>query len=130
MADWDADPTEYDLILDYLEEEGFLEEARFAQVFAGGKFRVKRWGRHKIRNELRKRNIDSGSIERAIAREISDDAYLQSLTYLIEKRVSDFSQSISLDEKQKIFRYLQQKGYEWELIHAVWNNLSSEAQGD
>jgi regulatory protein len=122
MREWGADPAEYDLIIEYLEEENFLNEARFARAFAGGKFRVKRWGRHKIRNELRKRNIDSRLIERAFIREIPDEAYLNTLEYLMSKRVNFDGDLISLEERQKLFKYLQQKGYEWDLIQAVWKN--------
>lgn len=121
MRELEADPTEYDLIIEYLEEENFLNEARFARAFAGGKFRVKRWGKHKIRNELRKRNIDKKLIERALIQEIPDDDYRHCLEYLIDKRVATPWKQIPAGERQKLFQFLQQKGYEWEIILAVWN---------
>lgn len=121
MRELEIDFSEYDLILDYLEEENFLNEARFACAFAGGRFRIKRWGKHKIRNELRKKNIDRKQIERALVREIPDDDYLKSLEYLIDKRVSISRQQLSAVERQKLFRFLQQKGYEWEVIKTVWD---------
>lgn len=121
MRELGADPTEYDLLLDYLEEENFLNEARFASAFAGGKFRVKRWGKQKIRNELRKRNIDQKLIERALDREIPYEDYLNSLAYLIDKRIHIPRQQLPVDERQKLFRFLQQKGYEWEVIRMVWD---------
>ena len=73
-------------IMAYLEEEGFLNEERYARAFAGGKFRVKRWGRLKIRQELRKKRIDEDLIDHAIQWEIPETDYLQSLRYLLENR--------------------------------------------
>jgi regulatory protein len=106
-------------ILTYLEEEGFLNEARFAKAFAGGKFRVKSWGRLKIRNELRKKGIADSLIEDALRAEISEDDYQEALLRLISKKQASGGSPPTMTEKKKIIRHLQQKGYEWEAIYAA-----------
>src|SRR5579863_890568 len=44
--------TSVDEILSHLITEGFLNEGRYAKAFAGGKFRIMKWGKLKIRKAL------------------------------------------------------------------------------
>jgi len=48
---------ESEAILTYLIKNNYLNEERFARIFAGSKFRQKKWGRIKIRQELKMRGI-------------------------------------------------------------------------
>ncbi len=72
MRDLDVMTEDQEDMLLYLEEEGFWDEARFAVAFAGGKFRVKRWGKIKIAKALRQKGVPQNLIERAFRSEISD----------------------------------------------------------
>ena len=47
-------PEAIDQIIVHLIKENFLNETRFAQSFARGKFRIKKWGKQRISNELKK----------------------------------------------------------------------------
>src|SRR5690606_26754360 len=57
---------EHDAIIASLIEEGYLNEERFAIAFAGGKFRMKKWGRTKIKYELKQRQVSEYSIKKAL----------------------------------------------------------------
>ena len=57
LYEWKVRPDVSARIINTLEEENYLNEERFARVFAGGKFRIKKWGRNKIMAELRARKI-------------------------------------------------------------------------
>lgn len=116
LRELEADRDEVPEILAYLEEEGFLDEDRYARVFAGGKFRVKKWGKTKIRNELRKKGIEEAAIQAAFRAEIPHDDYLHTLRLQIEKKVETLSGHTPLEQQEKLNRFLRQKGYEWELI--------------
>ena len=98
----------------HLQEENFLDEDRFARGFARGKFRYKRWGKIKIRQELRKRNIGETLIQSALRTEISTEDYRATLQKILELRKVSFP--VSAQEKKKLTFYLTQKGYEWEEI--------------
>src|SRR3954470_11095456 len=65
--------SEVDEILTGLITDGFLNEERFAKAFAGGKFRMKKWGRIKITHELEARNISKNCIRTGLL-EIDDEA--------------------------------------------------------
>ncbi len=116
LRELEANRDEVPEILAYLEEEGFVDEDRFARVYAGGKFRVKKWGKTKIRTELRKRGIEEVAIQAAFRAEIPEDDYLHTIRLQIEKKVETLSGHTSLEQQEKLNRFLRQKGYEWELI--------------
>src|SRR6476620_10497067 len=57
---------EVEALLSQLIEEGYLNEERFAIAFAGGKFRLRQWGRVKIQYELKQKGISEYCIRKAL----------------------------------------------------------------
>jgi regulatory protein len=93
-----------------------LNESRFATAFAGGKYRMLQWGKVKITAELRARNISPYNIKAAL-HQIDDDSYRHTLITLLHKKHQTLNnEKNSMVAKQKLMRYLQQKGYETTLI--------------
>ncbi|MEY4629357.1 MAG: hypothetical protein RLZZ595_1683 [Bacteroidota bacterium] len=99
-------------------EEGFLNEERFARAFAGGKFRSKDWGRKKIEIELRKKQISTYCIQKALKEEIGIEDYEKKLIKLAQKKWKLLgAKEISGYEKQaKTRQFLLMKGFENEII--------------
>ncbi len=110
---------EIPLILQHLEEEGFLNDKRYAHSFVRGKFSQKKWGKAKIRQGLREKGIEEALIHRALKEEIEEEDYLNTLTTLVEKKKKDIPDLSIRKEKAKMIRFLQQKGYEAHLIYQV-----------
>lgn len=110
---------EVEEVLTQLITENFVNEERFAKAFANGKFRLKRWGRQKILFELKRRKISPYCIKKAIL-EIPEDEYEEVLQQLIEQKTRGYTGN-AYTIKNKIARYLINKGYEGEL---VWNALA------
>jgi regulatory protein len=117
--DWNVDEIIRDEIMADLISKGFINEERFAEQFTKGKFRIKKWGKQKIRMELQKRKISDYSINKAIEN-IDDEDYLLTLHKLIAKKNQGLQTENEFQKKQKIANYLHAKGYESELI---WDNL-------
>jgi len=109
---------EVEEVLTELIMEEFVNEERFARSFARGKFNLKRWGKVKIAYELKRRKISSYCIEQAM-QEIPPDDYDGVLSHLIEQKKKSYSGDL-FKVKNKIARYLINKGYESEL---VWDKL-------
>src|ERR1700744_5902304 len=74
---------EVEELLASLIEENFLNEERFAIVFAGGRFRIKHWGKVKIRHELKQKQVSEYCIKKAL-QEINTEDYRQTLYKLAE----------------------------------------------
>ena len=102
-------------LLSELIVEGFVNEERFAKTFAGGKFRIKKWGRNKIRRELERHNISEYCKRKAMA-EIEEGEYIDTLKNLIATKASSISESNLFKKREKVSRHLIYKGYEPELV--------------
>ncbi len=108
-----------DQILTRLITEGFVNEERFAKAFAGGKFRMKKWGRLKIENELNSLGLSKNCIKRGM-REIEVDDYEATLRQLLTKKVTELDEPNVFVKRDKIARYAIGRGFEPEL---VWQQL-------
>ena len=115
----------HDEIISNLIEEDYLNEERFARMFAGGKFRMKNWGKKKIEYALKDKKVSSYSINKGL-KEIDDEAYLQLLEKLTEKKYESLRSEQHLARKKKTMDYLLQKGFEPDLISKAVNNLKSK----
>jgi regulatory protein len=124
LSEWHVWGDESEEIISKLIEENFLNEERFAKAFAGGKFRVKKWGRRKILFELKARKLSPYCIKVAM-QEISDEDYWETLQELASKKLNDLRTERSVPVKnQKIARYLMGKGYESDLIWEAINSIT------
>jgi regulatory protein len=112
-----------ELIADLI-TEGYLNEERFAKAFAGGKFRMKKWGRIKIEHELERKGLTPGCI-RAGLREIDEVQYLETLRQLLLLKSGQIDAENEFVRKDKLASYAIQKGYEAEL---VWRLLKESQQ--
>lgn len=108
--------TEVETILSNLVEENYLSEERFAQSFARGKFRMKHWGRVKIRYELKQRQVSEYCIKKGM-KEIDEDEYIATLAKLGEEKWKGLKgEKNQFTKKRRLTDYLLQKGYERDLI--------------
>ena len=114
--------SEHDEIIATLIEENYLNEERFAIAFAGGKFRIKHWGRTRIRYELKQKQVSDYCIKKALA-QIEEDQYLATLKNLAEKRYASLRSDQYLVRKKKTIDHLIHKGYEPALVNEVVNGL-------
>jgi len=106
---------EVDEILTHLITSGYLNEERFAKAFAGGKFRVKNWGRIKIIHELEARGLTKNCIHSGI-QEIDEADYLETLQALLMKKSAQLEGENSFLKRDKLAKYAIQKGFESELV--------------
>ncbi len=118
----DMIPEAIDIIVSELIQDNFLNEERFAQSFARGKFRIKKWGRVRIVRELRFRNISKFIIDSAL-KEIDASEYLNTLDELARKRNAAVKETNSLKRKKKIADYLLYRGWETHLVYEKINEL-------
>jgi regulatory protein len=80
--------ADHDELMATLIEENYLNEERFALAFAGGKFRMKQWGRVKIRYELKQKQVSDYNIKIAL-KQIDEEQYLKTLQELAKKSMSN-----------------------------------------
>jgi regulatory protein len=117
LSEWKVFGDETEEIISWLITENYLNEERYAKAFAGGKFRVKNWGKLKINFELKARKISAYCIKSGLA-EITDVEYQEKIDFLINKKMAELELLENQFEKSnKIFRHLTSKGFEPELVN-------------
>jgi regulatory protein len=114
---WEVNADEVEELIARLIEDNFLNEERFAKAYAGGKFRMREWGKVKIENRLKSKGLSSYCIKKGL-QEINEEDYIQTLKRLIIKRKEKEKQKGSNPSyiRQFIYSYLITKGYESDLI--------------
>jgi len=104
-------------------ENGILNEERFAKAFAGGKFRIKKWGRVKIKQQLKLRKVADYCIRKGLA-EIGDEDYAATLRLIAERKAEALKREKNkLVGEGKLYRFLVQKGYEHDLVADLVKDL-------
>ena len=109
---------EHDEIIAALIEEKYLDEERFAIAFTSGRFRLKQWGRVKIKYELKQKQVSEYSIKKAL-QQIDESVYLKVLQKLAIEKYAVLKDEQYLLRKKKTMDYLLGKGFEMELVRRV-----------
>lgn len=108
-------------------EEGVLNEERFARSFARGRFRMKQWGRVKIKQHLKLKRVSDYCIKKAMT-EIDPDEYELTLLKAGARKLHELrSEKNQLAKKVKTIRYLLQKGFEQDLINDLMTQIEALA---
>jgi regulatory protein len=121
LYSWGLWPDAVEQVIADLITDNYLNEERFAKAYAGGKFRIRQWGRIKIRLELKKRKISDYCIRQAM-KEIDEKDYLRTLKDIIRKEQEKLEKKKNRGafakevQKQKVIRYCLSRGYEQDLV--------------
>jgi len=111
-----------DEILVHLIAHNFLNEERFAQSFARGKHRIKHWGKTRIINELKLRNISQYNINTAL-REITSEEYEETFDTVSNKHWQSITEKNVQKRRKKFCDFLLRKGFESHLIYQKMKEL-------
>ncbi|SHG52342.1 regulatory protein RecX [Flagellimonas flava] len=118
-------PEVIDIIIAHLIQENYLNEERFAQSFARGKFNIKKWGRNRIVSELKQRQISKFNINSAL-KEIDETEYQRTLDDLAKKRWEQVQEVNIQRKKKKTADYLLYRGWESDLVYQKLKELQSQ----
>jgi regulatory protein len=120
LISWNVQEKIMDKIISKLVDQDYLNEERYAKAFTGGKFRINKWGKNKIINELHKKQIPDIYIQIGI-NEIDDNEYFNTLKEIISKK--DANLKIANQEKrmQKLANYAISRGYDRGIVWKILN---------
>ena len=113
---------EVDRLVSELISDGYVNEERFARTFAGGKFRIKGWGRIKIIHELEAKGLTKNCIRIGL-KEIDQADYEKTLETLLIQKSEAVHDDDDYARRDKIARYAIQRGFEPEL---VWRRIKEQ----
>ena len=124
LEQWHYQKSRIPSMINRLQQEGYLDEERFARVFAGGKFRINKWGKRKIEYAMRLRGLPELMIQEGLA-EIGDREYRKIVKDLISRKLKEINPEKNLNFREKIINFALGKGYEINLILEVLKELKS-----
>jgi regulatory protein len=125
LYDYGLYSSQVDEILSQLITDGFLNEERFAKAYAGGKFRMKKWGKLKIKNELEFLGLTKNCIQRGL-KEIEPADYSKTLKALIKKKSAEIKEENLFKKRDKVARFVIGKGYEPEMVWEYVRDLMAD----
>jgi regulatory protein len=118
LYEWRLSTDDVNALISHLIVNNYLNEERFAEAYVSGKFRIKKWGRVKIRQQLKLKKISLYSINKAFL-QIDDKEYIQTAKDLVASKSRLIKSKNQWDKLNKLKRYLASKGYETELVHEI-----------
>ena len=99
-------------------EEGFLNEQRFAVAFAGGKFRVNKWGKVKIKLALKAKKVSDYCIHHAL-NQIQQSDYQKTLLKVIDGRRKKIKEADGVKQNYLLAQYAIGRGFEPDVVWEV-----------
>lgn len=123
--------NDVEILISRLIEENFLNEERFAVGFARGKFRIKKWGRVKIKYELKNKQISEYNIRQAL-NQFDEEEYQKTVNQLALKKwnaILKTTPDIRL-RRNKVYAWLLQRGFESNIIKVVISKNFSDPNGN
>ncbi|MBQ6101544.1 MAG: RecX family transcriptional regulator [Bacteroidales bacterium] len=118
LKTYDIAEKEKNIILEYLLDNRFVNDERFAKSFVRGKVNQSGWGVNKIRFHLIQKGIDKDIIEEALG-QTDEETYRQRLIEILKAKAKTVKAASDYEKKRKLAAYAIQKGFEGSLIWEV-----------
>ena len=127
---WGIAAGDREHILDSLVDRRFVDDERYARAYARSKFMFSRWGRKKIRLGLVAKRIGRSLIDDAVADATEGDVYIGTLRVLMRSKARLMDTPLCREDALKLCRFAMQRGFEWEYVSAVLDELRRGDYGD
>lgn len=122
LKTFDLPQAEKDKILDYLLDNRFVNDERFAKSFVRGKVNQSGWGLNKIRYHLMQKGIAKELIDEALG-QTDEEVYRQRLIDILRTKAKTVKAENDFEKKRKLAAYAMQKGFEGSLVWEVLKEL-------
>lgn len=122
LRTFELSEKEQEDILNYLIDNRFVDNERFAKAFVRGKVNQSGWGINKIRFHLIQKGIDKELIDASL-RTYDEEMYRQRLVEVLQAKAKTVKASSDFEKKRKLAAYAIQRGFEAPL---VWEMLKED----
>lgn len=124
---WGVAAESHDGIIASLRGERYIDDERYCHAFVEDKWRFNRWGKTKIRMELRRRRLPGGEIEKAIDNMIGDEEYADALAQLLRQKERTLPSGVGdYEHCQRLIRFAVGRGFEPEVIRECLEREAGE----
>ena len=123
LKTFDIPEEEKTKILDYLLDNRFVNDERYAKAFVRGKVNQSGWGINKIRFHLMQKGIGKELIDEALG-QTDEEVYRQRLIDILKTKSKTIKAESDFEKKRKLAAYAIQKGFEGSLAWEVLKDLA------
>lgn len=113
---WEVDPKEHSEIVDYLIENKYIDERRYAKAFIRDKSNYSNWGETKIKMALRAKGISAELINEYIG-EINPKSMEQKIKKALETKMRSIKYKDKYDLRNKLLRFASSRGYSMDVVY-------------
>lgn len=116
--------------LDNLEQNNYVDDHSFAQIFTDEKVKAKNWGKNKIKSELIKRGVSSKVIADVIAEKFSGESEIKAGLELANKKLKKLLNR-NIEQKKiqsSIYSFLISRGYDYDLCKQIYVKLFKDEE--
>lgn len=117
MDRWEVDEDTQQRVIDFLQREKYIDDARFTRCFALDKIRFAGWGRRKIEQALWAKHVDR-TVSQPVLDDIDDDEYIRVLQPLMQSKRRTVKANSDYERNMKLFRWAMSRGFLYEQIKA------------
>lgn len=121
LRQWGLEEVDDDLIAS-LKEDNFISEERYCNAYVNDKVKFSKWGKNKIRYQLNGKGLQDKFIGLALEN-VNQEEYMEIMQKELEKKFRSIKEQDPFKRKEKLSRFAQQRGYEWELVSGVMEEL-------
>jgi regulatory protein len=125
LSVWGLHKTDLENIVSDLIENNFLNEERFSLSYTLGKFRIKGWGKVKIRQGLKLKRVPDKLIQKSLQK-IDPDDYMRKLEQLLDKKLTAIRENDPFKRRYKLIQYAASRGFEKDLISEILKDKELE----
>ncbi len=123
LFDWGVEPEIRRQVIDQLIKEKFIDEERYTKFYIKDKFTFNRWGKIKIKWQLKAKNIYGTNVEKELCK-INDQEYRDTLAQLLKNKKQSIKETDKYKIKSSLVRYASSRGFEPELIYQIINEMN------
>ena len=110
-------------IIDFLQEEGFINDERYCRNYVKSKLNLKKWGINKIRLSLIAKGIDKNIIDDVLSK-IDRDTYKEGLVNILKNK--KINETDPFKHKAKILSFAMSKGYSMSDILEAFEQINKK----
>ncbi|MBI3143622.1 MAG: RecX family transcriptional regulator [Bacteroidetes bacterium] len=121
---WGLSTKQVGSVCKLLEEEGFINQERFVQAYVKGKFNQLGWGKIKIANALRTKNVEPAIIEKGL-NGLNMLEYESRILQLLQRKQSTLARLPLNEQRRRMYAFALQKGYETDLVSRLLTDLGA-----
>ena len=115
LRQWELSEWEIEEVMDFLERQRFVDDVRFARAYVQDKFRFRRWGKLKIEQQLRQKQLPAPVIAEALAA-LPEESYDETCLSLLRQKDKSLKEPDPYKRRAKLCRFALGRGFDYEVV--------------